>query len=411
MHQAPVTKHQEPTTKHQAQSDSDLLVRVENVGKIFCRDLKKSLWYGLKDGMGELVPGLKGRQYDTNGQPILRQGEFWSNQGINFELRRGECLGLIGHNGAGKTTLLKMLNGLIKPDMGKITMRGRVGALIALGAGFNPILTGRENVYIAGSVYGLTKAEIDAKYDEIVEFAELEDFMESPVQNYSSGMQVRLGFGVATAIEPDVLIIDEVLAVGDAKFRFKSAQRINKLLESSAVIFVSHNDVLIQRICSKALLLQNGLPAYYGKTQEAFACYRSHGNSTEFPGLCLTKEEISNPRVSFPDVIETRQSVDCKIYFESTATFPPAHVRILISNETGEPVLEFDSLHYNAEFPIAVGENTIELKIPPIHLQTGTYQTSCVLHHRNHVSQYFRLENAFKIEVSGDRAAYAPVVI
>jgi ABC-type polysaccharide/polyol phosphate transport system ATPase subunit len=151
----------------------------------------------------------------------LRAGEFFAVKDVSFELRRGECLGLIGHNGAGKTTLLKMLNGLIKPDAGSITMRGRVGALIALGAGFNPILTGRENIYINGSVLGLSKKEIDAKIDEIIDFADVREAIDMPVQNYSSGMNVRLGFAVATTLEPDILIVDEVLAVGDAEFQKK----------------------------------------------------------------------------------------------------------------------------------------------------------------------------------------------
>ena len=141
-------------------SESPVSVKVDNIGKIFCRDFKKSLLYGLKDSVRDLV-GLRKSVSSPSDKRVLRKGEFWANQGISFELRRGECLGLIGHNGAGKTTLLKMLNGLIKPDTGRIEMHGKVGALIALGAGFNPILTGRENIYINGSVLGLSKDEID----------------------------------------------------------------------------------------------------------------------------------------------------------------------------------------------------------------------------------------------------------
>jgi hypothetical protein len=233
----PATRHQSPVTP----SDDEVLVRVEGVGKKFCRSLKKSLWYGVCDIAGELLPGRKRQRVAGSGLRVtsenqsaagadsrhsppvtrhsaegasglvtshsplvtpaadheawdddLREGEFYAVRDVSFELRRGECLGLIGHNGAGKTTLLKMLNGLIKPDRGTITMRGRVGALIALGAGFNPIMTGRENIYINGSVLGLTKKEIDAKIDEIIDFADIREFIDMSVQSYSSGMTVRL---------------------------------------------------------------------------------------------------------------------------------------------------------------------------------------------------------------------------
>lgn len=246
------------TQEIERENSGEVLVRVENLSKIFCRDLKKSLWYGVRDGLGELFPHVNGRKFDSQGTPELRKDEFWANKNVSFELRRGECIGLIGHNGAGKTTLLKLLNGLLKPDQGRIEMRGRVGALIALGAGFNPILSGRENVYIAGSVFGLSRREIDARYDEIVDFAELHDFMESPVRNYSSGMQVRLGFAVASAIEPDILLIDEVLAVGDIGFVIKCMNRVRKLSERSAVIFVSHTMQFVGQFCSRILLMKDG---------------------------------------------------------------------------------------------------------------------------------------------------------
>src|SRR5210317_1944929 len=167
-----------------------VLIRVENVSKKFCRTLKRSLWYAVKDIAGELF----GR---NNSESRLRPGEFWAVDNASFELKRGDCLGLIGPNGAGKSTLLKMLNGLIKPDKGRITMRGRVGALIELGAGFNPILTGRENIYVNAAVLGIPKQEVDKKLDAIIEFAEIDDFINTPVQSYSSGMKVRLGFAVA----------------------------------------------------------------------------------------------------------------------------------------------------------------------------------------------------------------------
>ena len=178
----------------------ETLIKVKGLSKKFCRSLKKSMWYGMQDIGSELL----GKRHGKNG--VLRTGEFWAVKDINFELKRGECLGLIGHNGAGKTTLLRMLNGLIRPDQGRIEMRGKVGALIALGAGFNPILTGRENIYVNASVLGMDKQYVDTKIDEIIDFAEIREFINSPVQSYSSGMSVRLGFAVAAIlIEPDIL--------------------------------------------------------------------------------------------------------------------------------------------------------------------------------------------------------------
>ena len=237
--------------------NSDPLIKVESVSKKFCRRLRYSLWYGVQDIGSELLGQTR--------KPTLRKDEFWAIDDVSFELHRGECLGLIGHNGAGKSTLLKMLNGLIKPDKGQITMKGRVGALIELGTGFNPILTGRENIYNNGAVLGFTQKEINEKFDSIVEFAEIGDFLDTPVQNYSSGMKVRLGFAVAAHMEPDILLIDEVLAVGDLRFKLKSFNLIDHLVENCSVIFVSHSMQNISRMCNQILLMENGLERYMGE--------------------------------------------------------------------------------------------------------------------------------------------------
>ena len=238
---------------------AEVLVKVEGLSKKFCKDLKTSLWYGVKD----LVSGITVSQANRE----LRDKEFWAVKDISFELRRGECLGLIGHNGAGKSTLLKILNGLINPDEGSVTMRGRVGALIELGAGFNPILTGRENIYNNGAVLGFTRKEIDAKVEEIIDFSEIREFIDMPVQNYSSGMKVRLGFAVAVQMEPDVLIIDEVLAVGDANFIVKSYNRINELIKTCAVIFVSHSMPQVAKLVDKIIYLERGIALEYSKNK------------------------------------------------------------------------------------------------------------------------------------------------
>jgi len=242
-------------TKNKQMEDNEVLVKVEHLSKKFCKDLRTSLWYGVKD----LYANVLGNKEERS----LRPEEFWAVKDINFELRRGECLGLIGHNGAGKSTLLKILNGLINPDEGKVTIKGRVGALIELGAGFNAILSGRENIYNNGAILGFSKKEIDAKVEEIIDFAEIREFIDMPVQNYSSGMKVRLGFAVAAQMEPDVLIIDEVLAVGDLGFRMKCLTRIGSLLSNTAVIFVSHGMPQVARISNKILLMQNGKQLVY----------------------------------------------------------------------------------------------------------------------------------------------------
>jgi lipopolysaccharide transport system ATP-binding protein len=230
--------------------ENEVLVKVEGLSKKFCKDLKTSLWYGVKDIFGNIG--------SNTSENVLRPKEFWAVRDVSFELRRGECLGLIGHNGAGKSTLLKMLNGLINPDEGKITMKGRVGALIELGAGFNPILSGRENIYNNGAILGFSKSEMDAKVEDIIDFAEIREFIDMPVQNYSSGMKVRLGFAVASEMEPDILIIDEVLAVGDVGFRVKCLNRISKMLESCTTIFVSHGMPLIARTATRVILMDKG---------------------------------------------------------------------------------------------------------------------------------------------------------
>ncbi len=227
------------------------LVRVEGLSKKFCVDLRTSLKYGVHDLVSELVGRDRGHQ--------LRPKEFWALRDINFELRRGECLGLLGRNGAGKTTLLKMLNGLMKPDKGRIELRGKVGALIALGAGFNPVLTGRENIHINAAVLGIPKHVVRQRFDEIIAFAELEEFIDMPVRNYSSGMSVRLGFSVAAVLlQPDILFLDEVLAVGDIGFAMKCLNRVRELMADSAVIFVSHNMPMVSAFCSRALVMQRG---------------------------------------------------------------------------------------------------------------------------------------------------------
>lgn len=235
---------------------SETLIKVDNVSKKFCLDLKTSLWYGIKDMSSEIFKKKK------KNNDVLRDKEFWAVKNISFEVKRGECLGLIGRNGAGKSTLLKMLNGLIKPDTGRIEMHGRVGALIELGAGFSPILTGRENIYNNATILGFTREETNKKLDEIIEFSELSGFIDTPVQYYSSGMRVRLGFSIAAQLNPDILLIDEVLAVGDMGFVHKCFNKIDELFPHTAIIFVSHSMPQVSRVSTELIVMTKGSSIY-----------------------------------------------------------------------------------------------------------------------------------------------------
>ena len=263
----------------------EVLIKAEGVSKKFAKNLKKSLYYGVLD----LISGITGREHVRD----LRTDEFWAVKDISFEVRRGECIGLIGHNGAGKSTLLKILNGLISPDEGTITMKGKIGALIELGAGFNPILTGRENIFINAAIIGFSKDEIKSKLHDIISFAELDEFIDMPVQNYSSGMKVRLGFAIAAQMEPDILLIDEVLAVGDLGFILKCFKRIDTILPNTAMIFVSHSMPMISRICNEIILMDRGKAFFQGReVSEGIDAYYDRFKSTDGKNVIFTDNSL-----------------------------------------------------------------------------------------------------------------------
>jgi ABC-type polysaccharide/polyol phosphate transport system ATPase subunit len=253
---------------------NDIVIRTEDVSKKFCKALKGSMFYGMID----IAKGMLGFSNNTD---VLRKDEFWAVQDVSFEVNQGEVLGIIGPNGSGKTTLLKMINGIFMPDKGRIEVNGRVGALIEVGAGFHPLLTGRENIYVNGAILGMSKKEIDRKFTSIIEFADIGDFLDTPVKYYSSGMYVRLGFAVAIHSRPDILLIDEVLAVGDSEFQAKCMNAIETLKDiGTSIILVSHNDVLIERNCSRILLLNNGEAQFLGETEDALKLYNNIINSS-----------------------------------------------------------------------------------------------------------------------------------
>lgn len=212
----------------------------------------------------EKVDSLKDYIFKTIKREI-QYNEFWALKNVSFSVEKGDRVGILGLNGAGKSTLLKVISGVFKPTEGHVDKHGKMVPLLELGAGFDPQYTGKENIYLYGAMLGYTKKFIDSKYDEIVEFSELQKFMDVPVKNYSSGMKSRLGFSIATLVEPKILILDEVLSVGDAKFRKKSEKKIMSMFDSGVtVLFVSHSLEQVQRLCNKAMILEKGKLIAYG---------------------------------------------------------------------------------------------------------------------------------------------------
>jgi lipopolysaccharide transport system ATP-binding protein len=230
----------------------------------------------LHDSLRDLVPALARRLLGRAPAPDAR--EFWALRDVSFDIPRGQAVGIVGDNGAGKSTILKILSGIMKPTTGEMTVRGRLSALIEVGAGFHPDLTGRENVFLNGAILGMTRAEIKRKFDEIVEFSGLAEFIDTPVKRYSSGMFARLGFSVAAHVDPDVLIVDEVLSVGDYLFQRKCMERMSAVLKGGAtVIFVSHNLRAVTDLCSRALLLAHGRLLADGPSAEVLQRYLQAG--------------------------------------------------------------------------------------------------------------------------------------
>lgn len=245
---------------------SEVVLRVDDLSKKFCISLKRSLFYGAVDTLKSIL----GIEVKTK----LRVGEFWALNDISFDLKRGETLGIIGSNGSGKSTLLRMITGIFPPDTGRISVKGRVGSLIAVGAGFHPHMTGRENIYLNGTILGMSKKELELNLEEIIDFAEIGEFIDAPVSTYSSGMRVRLGFSIAIHSSPDILLVDEVLSVGDISFRNRCLRKIYELKNSSkAIIFISHDLDQVKNLCSRIIWLEKGRVLQSGDPEKTIVDY------------------------------------------------------------------------------------------------------------------------------------------
>lgn len=255
---------------------SEPIIKVDNLGKMYqIQHQEGARYYTLRDIMaGSLKSVARLFRARKPSDPRTTQEKFWALKDVNFEVKEGEVVGIIGRNGAGKSTLLKILSRITEPTAGRVTLNGRVASLLEVGTGFHPELTGRENIYLNGSILGMKRREIDRKFDEIVAFSGVEKFLDTPVKRYSSGMYVRLAFAVAAHLEPEILVVDEVLAVGDAEFQKKCLGKMGEVAQSGrTVLFVSHNMAAVQRLCTRGIVLVAGQVAMRGTTEEAVSEY------------------------------------------------------------------------------------------------------------------------------------------
>ena len=303
--------------------ENQTVLEVTNIYKKFCRSLRRSMAYGVLD-ISRSMFGF------SNNCSSLRKNEFWALEDINFKVQRGETLGLIGVNGSGKSTLLRLINGIYPPDKGRITIAGKIGALIALGAGFHPQMTGRENIYLNGAILGMGKQEINKKFDSIIDFAEIGEFLDAPVSTYSSGMFVRLGFSIAIHAEIDILLVDEVLAVGDTGFQLKCFNKIGELKKNGVVtLLVSHNMHTISTFCSKVLLINKGKQEYYGEVSEGLSLYKRHFNEIFESEGEIEKVATGNDKVKIDSVSFNPQLIDGKVDIQTNDD-----IEIIIEYET-----------------------------------------------------------------------------
>lgn len=375
--------------------NSDFILDVNGVSKKYCRDLKRSMWYGLKDIMGEILRQSK----DTD---QLRPHEFWALKDISFQLKRGQSLGLIGRNGAGKTTLLKLINGLIKPSAGRIAIDGSIGSLIALGTGFNPILTGRENVKIAAAILGFSDKEIEKKMKEIIAFSGIEEFLDAPVKSYSTGMLVRLGFSVAIQLNPDLLLVDEVLAVGDLAFMVKCQKKITDYRnQGGSIVLVSHYMHNIKIHCDRAIWIDDckirseGPPAVVCNDYEMF----TSRNAKESGSEVYIENSIRVRQVRFPKVINSDDAFELRFTVTAQRTVETPIIVFAIFDIRGQHLVSNYS-NLEAFFPsFGVGDTIIKMNFEHLPLATGVYRISIILHENKIGNPLVYMQNRFSFEV------------
>lgn len=388
---------------------SEIVIRAENLGKKYTigHQAENGRYVALRDVLVHNAKVLLSKTKDlVKGNPIIQGDtteEVWALKDINFEIKRGDAVGIIGRNGAGKSTLLKILSRITEPTTGRVTIKGRVASLLEVGTGFHPELTGRENIYLNGTILGMKRAEIKKKFDEIVAFAEIEKYLDTPVKRYSSGMYVRLAFAVAAHLEPEILVVDEVLAVGDAQFQKKCLGKMEDVgKEGRTVLFVSHNMSAIQKLCKHCLLLKNGMLTLAGYSQKVVSSYLNDYSA----GKIFKKSKIINSK---PSIISAT--------LEQSQTMPDTHMIVFLDIYSGIEknvsidlrfadsagcAVGFGSLGTFSDAqlcPLKKGLQKIVMSFPIANFAVGIYLISIDLTEPDH--EYFeRNENCLSFEVT-----------
>jgi len=364
----------------------DLAIRCENLSKQY-RIGSPDNYKTLRDAIANtaLAPFRRSRSNSRNGH-----GYIWALQDVSFEIKRGEVVGIIGLNGAGKSTLLKVLSRITSPTRGRADIHGRVGSLLEVGTGFHPELTGRENIYLNGAILGMRKVEIDRKFDEIVSFAEVEKFLDTPVKRYSSGMYVRLAFSVAAHLEPEILIVDEVLAVGDASFQKKSLARMGKSASSGrSILFVSHNLAAINSLCTRCLLMDHGSLVLSGSPGEVTSQYQSRVHKTVQSGMSLKEVDRYGsgkaqftaltlqgygPEGALPNYVETGGQLEIGLEITSKENIADVNVAAIIYDVNGTRLLDVNTAIKGAFLSLQCGEHArVNFRLHDLLLKPGTY--------------------------------------
>jgi lipopolysaccharide transport system ATP-binding protein len=351
---------------------NDIVISSDGIGKLYQIGANQQRNPTLRDSLAEMVKAPFRRRAARR----RKDETIWALRDVGFEVRRGDVVGVIGRNGAGKSTLLKILSRITEPTVGHVDITGRVGSLLEVGTGFHPELTGRENVYLNGAILGMHKREIESKFDEIVAFAEIEKFLNTPVKRYSTGMYMRLAFAVAANLNPEILLVDEVLAVGDAAFQQKCLGKMGSVArEGRTVMFVSHNMSAVQSLCTRCLVFENGLLKVSGTVQEGVRAY--HQSFSVDATIASTSAEvaIANVRLNGQAVPQVRSDEPVRVDFDVRFNVPFSGFRIfvILDQAQGTRVLHLvtdDRKLHSIDGP---GLYHLSLQIPPTWLASGAY--------------------------------------